>query len=57
MDILDEFIEWYFGMYEADTITCPHCNAEVEQDQLQEDGFKVICPNCDGKISKEDFVI
>jgi len=57
MDILDEFIEWYFGMYEADTITCPHCNAEVEQDQLQEDGFKVICPNCNGKISKEDFVI
>jgi len=57
MDILDEFIEWYFGMFETDTITCPHCNVEIEKNQLEEEGDGVICPHCDGKISKNDFVV
>jgi len=55
MDILDEFIEWYFSMFETDTITCPHCNAEIEKEQLQGDGESIVCAHCNGKITKNDF--
>ena len=51
----DEFLAWFFT-YFLDAATCPHCQAEIHEDEVSESGDNyVVCPRCGKKISKEDL--
>ena len=37
MDVPDDeldFLAWYFTFMETDTLSCPHCGAEIKRDEL-----------------------
>lgn len=51
----DEFLGWFFT-YFLDAAECPHCKAEIYEDEVNEsgDGY-VVCPHCGEEIKKEDL--
>ena len=51
----DEFLAWFFT-YFLDAATCPHCKAEIYEEEISESGDDyIVCPHCQEKISKEDL--
>ena len=51
----EEFLAWFFT-YFLDVAICPHCKAEIYEDEIVEKGEDyIICPHCQEKIKREDL--
>lgn len=51
----DEFLGWFFT-YFLDAASCPHCNADIYEDEISEKGEDfIVCPHCGEKITKDDL--
>lgn len=55
-----EFLAWYFTFMDSDSMTCPHCGATIERDELfgafNKDKNNVICPDCGNSIGQDDLI-
>ena len=51
----EEFLAWFFT-YFLDAASCPHCNADIYEDEIKELGDEyIVCPHCNKQIKKDDL--